>query len=149
MGPNEREMERFAQAVRKFPVAGARRTIRLIHRGTVRRFGVSPGTPKDTGEARSGGRVGLNSAPAFVPPPDALFYPIMGASEVDAATQGMKLGDSIIWINRVPYALILEGGRRFSSNAGHDIGSLQAPKGFLNLSIENARELMREWRFTP
>lgn len=144
---NEKEMRRLASTVERFAVQGARRTIRLIHTGTVRPFGRSPGAPKATGETRSGGRVGLNSPPTFIPPAEAAFYPIMGSHEIDRATAGMRLGDTIHWRNRVPYAFSLELGRRFSAKLGRMVGSEQAPKGFLKLAIVEAREQMLTWRY--
>ena len=128
-------------------VVAGKVSIRMIHGGTVRPFGSSPGTPVDTGEARSGGRVALNADPSFRPPDEAPFYPIMGDDEIDAALAGMQLGDAIHWRNRVPYSGVLEGGRRFSSALGRMVGSNQAPDGFLGHSIDEAKVRIEDWEY--
>ncbi len=126
-GRNEREMRRMAAFVEGGTVELGVKAMRLIHGGTVRPFGQSPGTPVDTGEHRSGGRVGLNSPPTFVPPPEASSYPIMGDNEIDEVFANAKLGDDLYWANRAPVSELLEEGL-----------SAQAPDGFLEFSIDEA-----------
>ena len=82
----------------------------------------------DTGEARSGGRVGLGSPATFQPPPEAPSYPIMGDHEIDATFARAQLRDTLFWNNLVPYIGFLDDGR-----------SKQAPDGFMKQSISGAK----------
>ncbi len=153
-GRNEREMILFSRDIQRFAVAGAVRTIKWIHTGTVRRFGRSPGTPVATQEAASGGRVALNRQPTFKPPSQKgktgrSFYPLPGADMVDRATARMQIGDTIFWRNRVEHAGVLEGGRRHSAALNRMVGSDQAPDGFLRLAIEEAKARLRSWKYVP
>lgn len=147
MQHNQRVMMRLVAHVRTGTVVGAKRSMRMIHGGTVRPFGASPGTPVDTREAMSGGRVALNTDPTFRPPDEAPFYPILGDDEIDTALIGMRLGDAIHWRNRVPYSGVLEGGRRFSSALGRMVGSDQAPTGFLKHTITETKVRMEAWEY--
>lgn len=127
-GRNEREMARLERFVRDGCVGLAKDAMRLIHGGTIRPYGQSPGTPVVTGQHRSGGRTALGSPPTFVPPDDAPVYPIWGDDDVDASFAGAQLGDEFFWANRAPAPALLEQGR-----------SQQAPTGFLGHSIEAAK----------
>lgn len=129
-GRNEREMQEMTRFVSDGVVELSRLSIRLIHRGTVRPYGSSPGTPVLTGQARSGGSVGVGSPPTFKPPTEAPSFPIFGDNDIDAATSGAKLGDTFFWGNNVEYSPFLEDPAT----------SPQAPQGFLGLSVDEARK---------
>lgn len=102
--------------------------MRLIHRGTVRRYGSSPGTPVVTGQHRSGGRAGLNALPTFAPPDNAPHYPIMGDHELDSTFARAELGDNLYWGSNAPVPKLLEEGL-----------SAQARTGFLGHSVDQAK----------
>lgn len=119
--------------------------MRLVHKGTVTRYGQSPGTPVDTGEARSGGRVGLNTPPVFAPPPEAPAYPIMGDNEIDNVFASAQLGDDFLWVNLVPYSALLEG--KAEGAADPSPRSQRATDGFLNLSIAQAKQDVESTRY--
>lgn len=162
-GKGEAQMMRLADELTKFAVAGHKKVAILVHTGTVRKFGASPGTPVDTMRARSGGRLSLNAPSTFLPP-DKGTYQVAGDSMSMQALAPMKLGDRIYWRNLVPYAVILEGGRRLvkkltaipgATSGGQQAtrsrpmwaGSKQAPKGFLHFSIDEAHARLPGWRY--
>lgn len=128
MGSNRETMLEMVRYVEQGCVDMATLSMRLIHRGTVRPYGSSPGTPVDTGQHRGAGRTALNSPPTFVPPDNAPSYPAWTDSDVDRSLAGAKLGDVMYWRNNGPVPALLEKGH-----------SPQAPSGFLNHSVAQAK----------
>lgn len=147
IGHNIREMERLGEYLRDGLKDRAIRTMQLIHRGTVTRFGDSPGTPVDTGEARSGGRVSLNNRSTFEPPPEAPAYPVYGEDEVERDLSGFQPGDTPIWSNNVPYSALLDGSAPGAKDPAPR--SKQAPQGFVQQSIEAAGKVIEDEEYDP
>lgn len=141
---NGREIKRMVSAIETAAIRSAKFVMVTIHTGTIQKLGESPGTPVDTHEAESGGRVGLNSAPTFKPAKNSTYSKLM-PEDISRELDSMRLGDTIHWVNNVDHASILEGGRRYSAKAGRMIGSEQAPDGFLNLSVEEASDRLKNW----
>lgn len=129
-------MIRLAEFVENGCLELAKLSVRLIHRGTVTRYGKSPGTPVVTGQHRSGGRTSYGSPPTFVPEDNAPAYPIFGEHEVDASLSGSVLGDDFFWRSLAPVPALLEDGL-----------SQQAPSGFLQHSIDAAKSEVESTRW--
>lgn len=136
-GHNERLMKATARDVERAVVRVASSFIVDVHRGTVKRYGPSPGTPVDTGRARSGGNASINKPGNWNPPKEAAAHPIVNEPEIEANLARGKIGDKFIWYSRVPYAARLE----------YDGHSKQAPDGFLRKSVQHAQQ--RAERFKP
>ena len=114
--------------------------------GTVQKTGRAPGTPIDTRQAISGGRVTRNGPSTHKPAKGEGSYSTAGKTEVKTALAGLVLNDTLFWRNNVAHASILEGGRRFSPTLGRMIGSEQAPDGFLRPAIEESEQRMKAWK---
>ena len=128
MANNMQEMRRLTAHVRRGCEHAAVSGMGAIHRGTIERFGQSPGTPVLTARTRSGGRVGINADPTFVPPVNAGSYPAMTVAEAEAQLSSMQLGDALHWIQRAGVPSMLEDGY-----------SPKAPDGYLELSTDAAK----------
>lgn len=143
---NLAQMQGLSLSMEGLVIEGSREFMRLFHRATLEPFGKSPGTPIDTKEAVSGGRVGLNGPPSTAPSGGS--YQPAPVAHVSAATAGMKPGDSLHWRNAVKHAVILDDGRRHSEKAGRMLGSEQAPEGFTKQARETACDELAKWRYT-
>lgn len=140
MGPNEKATRDAVDALKKRRIGAVNGFMVESHMLTTEGGASVPGTPVDTGEARSGGRVSFGTPSDFVPPKGLSFNAIWGRDEAEAALSEAKEGDPRFWANNVGHANILEGGRRFSENAGRMIGSEQAEDGFFSQAIDEAAD---------
>lgn len=100
--------------------------------------------PVDTGQAR-GNVVVTVGVPTIREPVELPFYPVPGDPMVDAALAGLDPGKPVFVTWTARHAAILEGGRRVGPS-GRILGSLQAPDGFLRLSLEETARGMHTWR---
>lgn len=83
----------------------------------------SPGTPVDTGFARSNWQAGVNR----LPPAGTV------AGQVAGAIQTMQLGDTLILANHAPYIARLEFGFQGADRLGRTFH--QAGRGFIRLAL--------------
>ncbi len=133
MGPNERQMLLIIRRVERI----GKITVEVLVNLTVAE--VQRRTPRDTHFAASSLRVDIGAPfPGFPQQRDGRQHAVpIPADVAKTAISGFRLGDTVVINALAAYFGILAGGRRQDST-GRMIGSLQAPKPYIEPSIKTA-----------
>jgi hypothetical protein len=127
---NEQEMRRMSGFLRDGALAAHKRVATTYHVSVNRRI------PFKTGLARWGSRWAVNIKPDFVPVKGKSGYPLWGSSDVRSALAPAVLGDTFFWRNRTHAQLLQDPAI-----------SKQAPEGFVEQALEDARADLERWTY--